>query len=216
MKMRPKPSKLILAKSATGERLEAPPIGLDTYPNRKGSTMKYLASSFALILLATQSVGEKTGVNSVLGVAPTTADFVKEAAISDMFEIQSSQLAQERGNASEKPFAGMMIKDHQKTSDDIKAMVSGGDVKAELPTALDSSHQSSLDKLKSLKGSDFSSRYSSDQVSGHKDAVSLFERYAKSGENAKLKDWADKTLPTLRHHLEMAQDLAAGKTVGKH
>jgi putative membrane protein len=23
-------------------------------------------------------------------------------------------------------------------------------------------------------------------------------------------------LPTLRHHLEMAQDLAAGKTVGKH
>jgi putative membrane protein len=53
-------------------------------------------------------------------------------------------------------------------------------------------------------------------VSGHKDAVSLFERYAKGGENAKLKDWADKTLPTLRHHLEMAQDLAAGKTVGKH
>jgi putative membrane protein len=187
---------------------------------RKGSTMKYLASSFALLLLATpalaQSVGEKTGVNSVLGVAPTTADFVKEAAISDMFEIQSSQLAQERGNASEKPFAAMMIKDHQKTSDDIKAMVSSGDVKAELPTALDSSHQSSLDKLKSLKGSDFSSRYSNDQVSGHKDAVSLFERYAKGGENAKLKDWADKTPPTLRHHLEMAQDLAAGKTVGKH
>ena len=72
--------------------------------------MKYLASSFALVLLATpalaQSIGEKTGVNSVLGVAPTTADFVKEAAISDMFEIQSSQLAQERGNAAEKSFAG--------------------------------------------------------------------------------------------------------------
>jgi putative membrane protein len=47
--------------------------------------MKCMASSFPLILLATpalaQSVGEKTGVNSVLGVAPTTADFVKEAAI---------------------------------------------------------------------------------------------------------------------------------------
>jgi hypothetical protein len=102
------------------------------------------------------------------------------------------------------------------TAEDIKAMISSGDVKAELPTALDSSHQSALDKLKSLKGADFSSRYDSDQVSGHKDAVSLFERYAKSGENAKLKDWADKTLPALRHHLEMAQDLAAGKTVGSH
>src|SRR5947207_15778515 len=122
--------------------------------------MRYLAVGLALVLLATpalaQSIGEKTGVNSTLGISPTTADFVKEAAISDMFEIQSSQIAQERGNATEKPFAAMMIKDHQKTSEDIKALISSGDVKAELPAALDSSHQSSLDKLKSLKGSDFS------------------------------------------------------------
>ena len=60
-----------------------------------------------------------------------------------------------------------------------------------LPTALDSSHQSKIDKLKSLKGADFSSRYESDQVSGHKDAVSLFERYAKGGDHPKLKEWAD-------------------------
>jgi putative membrane protein len=182
--------------------------------------MKYLASGFALVLLATpalaQSVGEKTGVNSTLGIAPTTADFVKEAATSDMFEIQSSQLAQERGNATEKTFAAMMIKDHTKTSDDLKSMVASGEVQAELPTALDSSNQSELDKLKSLKGADFSSRYDKDQLSGHKDAVSLFERYAKSGDNPQLKDWAGKTLPTLRHHLEMAQDLSAGQTVGSH
>ncbi len=182
--------------------------------------MKYLASGLALVLLATptlaQSVGEKSGVNSALGITPTTVDFVKEAAVSDMFEIQSSQLAQERGNTSEKPFAATMIKDHQKTSEELKAMVAGGDLKAELPTALDSSHQSKLDKLKSLDGADFSSRYDSDQLSGHKDAVSLFERYAKGGDDPKLKAWAEKTLPTLRQHLEMAQSLASGKTVGGH
>ncbi len=174
----------------------------------------------ALFLLATpalaQSIGEKTGVNSTLGITPATADFVKEAATSDMFEIQSSQLAQERGNASEKSFAATMIADHQKTSDELKSMISSGDVKAELPTALDSLHQSEIDRLKSLKGADFSSRYDSDQLSGHKDAVSLFERYAKGGDNSKLKGWADKMLPTLRHHLEMAQDLTSGKTVGSH
>jgi len=182
--------------------------------------MRYLAVGLALVLLATpalaQSIGEKTGVNSTLGISPTTADFVKEAAISDMFEIQSSQLAQERGNATEKEFAQTMIKDHQKTSDDLQAMVSSGVVKAELPIALDSSHQSKLDNLKSLKGAEFSSRYESDQLSGHKDAVSLFERYIKGGDNPKLKDWADKTLPALRHHLELAAALAAGQTVGKH
>jgi len=43
------------------------------------------------------------------------------------------------------------------------------------------------------------------QVSAHKDAVSLFERYAKGGDNPKLQDWAGKTLPALHHHLEMAQ-----------
>jgi putative membrane protein len=182
--------------------------------------MKYVAAGIALVLLASpalaQSIGEKTGVNSALGITPTTPDFVKEVATSDMFEIQSSQMAQERGNASEKTFAADMIKDHQKTSDDLKSMISSGDVKAELPTALDGSHQSEIDKLKSLNGADFSSRYDSDQLSGHKDAVSLFERYAKGGDDPKLKDWADKTLPTLRHHLEMAQDLATGQTVGSN
>jgi putative membrane protein len=41
--------------------------------------------------------------------------------------------------------------------------------------------------------------------------VSLFERYAKGGENAYLKDWAGKTLPALKRHLEMAQDLEEAK-----
>jgi putative membrane protein len=59
---------------------------------------------FAAPVLA-QSVGEKSGVNSALGVSPSTADFVKEAAISDMFEIQSSQLAAQRANEPAKAFA---------------------------------------------------------------------------------------------------------------
>jgi putative membrane protein len=41
-------------------------------------------------------------------------------------------------------------------------------------------------------------------------------RYDKGGDNPKLRKWAEKTLPALRRHLEMAQDLAAGKTVGSH
>ncbi len=41
----------------------------------------------------------------------------------------------------------------------------------------------------------------------HKAAVSLFERYGKGGENEQLKDWANRTLPTLQHHLGMAQQL---------
>jgi putative membrane protein len=170
--------------------------------------------SFVLVgclLLATpalaQSAAEKTGVNSALGVSPTTADFIKEAAVSDMFEIESNKLAQDKGNAAEKSFASQMIADHTKTSTELKGLVSSGKVKAEVPNALDSSHRSKLDKLKGESGKDFSSDFDSMQVTAHKDALSLFERYAKGGDNPELKPWATKTLPTLRHHLEMAQNL---------
>src|SRR3978361_91076 len=159
-----------------------------------------------------QSAGEKTGVNSALGISPTTADFVKEVAISDMFEIESNKLAQDKGNAPEKTFASQMVADHTKTSTELKGLVSSGKVKAELPTALDSSHQSKLDKLKGESGKDFSSDFDSMQVSAHKDAVSLFERYAKGGDNPELKNWAGKTLPALKHHLEMAQDLSKSQS----
>src|SRR3954468_16633555 len=113
--------------------------------------MKRSLIALGCLLLAgpalAQSVGEKTGVNSTLGISPATADFVKEVAISDMFELQSNKLAEERGNAAEKSFAATMIKDHTKTSDELKSLIKSGDVKADLPTALDSNHQSKFDKL---------------------------------------------------------------------
>jgi putative membrane protein len=167
------------------------------------------AAAFAIALstsAAAQSVGEKTGVNSALGIAPKTEDFVKEAAMSDMLEIEAAKIAQQKGNADEKKFAEQMITDHTKTSTELKGMV-GGDLKAALPTALDDSSQKKLRKLKDAKPEDFAGEYDPMQVTAHKDAVSLFERYAKGGDDPKLKDWAGKTLPHLQHHLEMAQAL---------
>jgi len=101
------------------------------------------AATVAVALISTsasaQSVGEKTGVNSVLGVAPTTADFVKQAAISDMTEIEAAKIAKSKGNAEEKKFAEQMITDHTKTSTQLKGLVSGEGV--EIPRALDDSSQ---------------------------------------------------------------------------
>ncbi|WP_420965881.1 DUF4142 domain-containing protein [Bradyrhizobium sp. B120] len=153
-----------------------------------------------------QSVGEKTGVNSVLGVAPKTEDFIKEAATSDMLEIEAAKIAQQKGNAGEKNFADQMVTDHTKTSTELKELVSG-EMKSALPIGLDYSSEKKLGRLRDAKASDFASEYDPMQVSAHKDAVSLFERYAKGGDDPKLKDWAGKTLPALQHHLAMAQDL---------
>jgi putative membrane protein len=169
----------------------------------------------ACILLAgpalAQSLGERTGVNSALGITPKTSDFVKEAAISDMFEIQSSQLAEQKTQGDVKSFADQMVTDHTKSSTELKTQAQGMHVP--VPTALDQTHQKMLDKLRGLNEADFTKQYIDDQVSGHKDAVSLFQRYAKGGRNDKLKSWAATTLPTLQHHLDMAQGLSS-KVVG--
>ena len=164
-----------------------------------------VATAFATPAFA-QSLGEKTGVNSVLGIAPKTEDFIREVAISDMFEIEAAKIAQEKGNADEKKFAQQMITDHTKTSGELKDMVRAN-MESDLPTALDDSSQKKLDQLRNTRSQAFASVYDPMQVSAHKDAISLFERYANGGEDPKLKDWAGKTLPTLQHHLEMAQQM---------
>jgi len=136
----------------------------------------------------------------------TTNEFVTKVAISDMMEIQSSQLALDRQpDADTKPFAQRMITDHQQTSKELKALVEGGKVKAPLPTGLDAEHQKKLDELKAKSGKEFDRAM---QLQAHEEAVALFSDYARNGDNPDLKAWAAKTLPHLREHLEMAKKLS--------
>jgi putative membrane protein len=79
-------------------------------------------------------------------------------------------------------------------------------VKLTLPTALDAEHQKMLDELKAKNGKDFDTSYDQIQVKAHRDAVTLFEAYSKSGEDS-MKTWAGKTLPHLKEHLSMAEKL---------
>jgi hypothetical protein len=90
------------------DRNEACGPGLETDRSMLEAYMRRFAISVAAAgVLAgapvlAQSVGEKTGINSALEISPTTADFVKEAATSDMFEIEAAKVAETKGNAEEK------------------------------------------------------------------------------------------------------------------
>jgi putative membrane protein len=153
-----------------------------------------------------QSVGEKLGVNSTLGIPPKAADFVKEAAAGNMFEMQSSQIAVAKSQGDVQTFANQMLVDHGKIFGELQKLAQ--DLKILLPRTMSSSQQNMLDKLRVLNGKDFAHRYVDDQVLVHKQAVSLFQRYAKNGDNDQLKAWANQTLPTLQQHFDMAQNLA--------
>jgi putative membrane protein len=177
----------------------------------KGDVMiRLMTCGFCLLLampVLAQSVGEKTGVNSVIGITPSTQDFVTKAAQSDMFEIQSNKLALGSADSATKGFTQKMIDDHTRTTAELKAAVGKGKAQVTLPADMSTTQQSMLSKLHDLQGTNFDKQYHSDQVSGHKDAVSLFQRYSKDGGDVQLKDWAGRTLPTLQQHLEMAENL---------
>jgi putative membrane protein len=55
-------------------------------------------------------------------------------------------------------------------------------------------------------GKDLDEDYMEAMVSDHKDAVDLFEKATKS-DDADIAAFAQKTLPTLQHHLDRAKEL---------
>ncbi|WP_313607164.1 DUF4142 domain-containing protein [Rhizobium sp.] len=173
--------------------------------------MKHVLLTASLVLCAggafAQSATESTGVNSALGVAPKTEDFIMEASASDVFEIESSKLALQKGNDATKAFAQQMVTDHEKTTAELKTLLASGKVQGNPVATLTEDFKEEIDELAKLDGDEFSEEYIDDQVDAHEDAVDLFKRYADEGENADLKAWAAKTLPALEHHYQMAQDL---------
>ncbi len=139
--------------------------------------------------------------------------FVENAAMSDMFEIESSRVALDKAERDDvKRFAQHMVDDHTKMSSEMKTLVQRlnlPDVK--VPGSLDRKHAKQIEKLKSASGAKFDSAYIDAQVKGHNDAVKLFKSYAQSGDNPELKAAAEKNLPMIQSHLDEAKSLKAAK-----
>jgi putative membrane protein len=144
--------------------------------------------------------------NSMTGTSD--ADFVNEAAMGGMAEVELGKLASTKGaNAEVKKFGQMMVTDHSKANDELKALAAKKGWK--LPTALDASHQSTLESLRNRVGADFDSAYVDDMVDDHETDVKAFEDKAKNATDPDLKAFAEKTLPTLRKHLDAIKAIQA-------
>jgi putative membrane protein len=141
--------------------------------------------------------------------------FAKKVAASNAFEIQSSQLANDRAERDEvKTFAKKMIDDHTKSGQEFKAAVKSADVAAP-PEEPDVNQKQTLSRLQQVRGKSFDDQYMGAQLKAHQEAVALFKSYSAQGKSAPLKDFAQKTLPTLEHHLQMAQDVSGQRTAAR-
>ena len=150
------------------------------------------------------------GLVGVISAEMTTTvqGYVKAAAVSDMYEIESSRLALERTKSAEvKSFAQEMIDAHTKTSNELKSILATQKIEVALPAELDGRRTEMMENLKGASDADFDGRYLNQQTNAHQEAVILFRGYAESGDNPQLKQFAGTHLPHIEHHLEMVKAL---------
>lgn len=149
---------------------------------------------------------------AALAAAPAHAksdeSFMKDAAHAGAAEIEASKLAQTKAkNADVKAFADSMIADHTKVADELKALAAKKNVK--LPDGPSVTQKAELKLIDAGDNDKFDERYAKHfGVNAHKDTIKLFEDAAKNAKDPEVKAWAEKTLPGLKHHLEMAQALS--------
>lgn len=136
-----------------------------------------------------------------------TQDFFESAASAGMFEIEASKLALQRAtDPALKDFAKMMVADHTKASEELKALAAKKNVT--LPTAMLKRHEAMLKDLKHEKdGDEFDDEYRDKMISSHKEAVSLFDKHARKSDDPDVQAFAAKMLPKLQEHGGKAKEL---------
>lgn len=147
--------------------------------------------------------------------AVTTTFYIPQSAISDMYEVQAGELALVRARAPEvKAFARMMIADHRKSSEQLKAFVASHPVNIAVPHNIDPRRTAMLKNLQDAGADEFDSVYVGQQAAAHQEAFNLQSSYARRGDNPALRTLAQATAKVVDHHRQMAARLDAREGPG--
>jgi putative membrane protein len=148
-------------------------------------------------------------------MARSDAAFMKQAAENGHAEVEASKLAQQKAKRPDvKAFADTMVTDHTKVDGELKQLAASK--KVELPTGPSAKQKSELKAVDTGDNAKFDERYTKAfGVKAHEDTIKLFQEAAKSATDADVKAFAQKTLPSLQHHLEMAKALDKSAGAGK-
>jgi putative membrane protein len=157
-----------------------------------------------------------TGINPGATTINTTplgkedSMFVIEAATGGMMEVEAGNLAQQNGNSQRvKDFGAMMVRDHGQANNELKNLVAGRGVM--IPDSLPADKRRHLESMRKMTGKSFDSHYISMMKDDHNQDIKKFERQASSGRDADIKNWASKTLPTLKMHKDSIDAISKAK-----
>jgi putative membrane protein len=136
------------------------------------------------------------------------SSFVDHAYTAGQNEVIMGRLALQRSqNEDVRRFAQRMIDDHGKANQDLILIVS--ELRIAVPDKPLPDQEKDLRRFHSQEVRDFDKEFMDHMVSDHEKAVKLFEQGSKELKNERLKEFATRTLPTLKEHQKMAKDVQA-------
>jgi putative membrane protein len=137
--------------------------------------------------------------------------FVEDVVAGNTAEIELSRMASDRAmNPEVKQFAQTMVREHTAAGNELKQVL--GQHSVQVRETLDDKHRDLSQELGRLNGSEFDHRYMEAMVNDHQHMEDLLEGRANETANNEplengVNQWAKKTLPSVQHHLQMAQQL---------
>ncbi|MBN8417748.1 MAG: DUF4142 domain-containing protein [Verrucomicrobia bacterium] len=132
--------------------------------------------------------------------------FVKTAGMDGTAEVKLATLGTQKAERADvKELATMLVADHTKANEELSALAASKNV--QLSAVIDPDAASEFKDLEKESGKGFDKAFLSHMQDSHKSAVSNFEDAAKNAEDADVKAWASKTLPTLKAHLDKIKEL---------
>lgn len=133
--------------------------------------------------------------------------YVTMAAASDLYEIQSSQLALSKAQRPEvRQFAQMLVTHHTQTTQQVTAAATAAGLTPP-PPQLMPMHAQMIAALEAASGASFDSAYLSQQVPAHEQALALHSNYARNGDAPALTAAAAAAVPIVQSHLDQARQL---------
>jgi putative membrane protein len=139
----------------------------------------------------------------------TSADssFMKDAAADGMAEVRMGRMALDKSaDAGVKALAQRIVDDHTRANDQLESLAARK--QTSLPAAPTADAQREGQRLMAMKGSAFDRAWAKDMVSDHQKAVKLFTSASTTATDSEVKAFAGTTLPTLKTHLQMAEQLS--------
>jgi putative membrane protein len=146
-------------------------------------------------------------------VAPAEAQrggamtFVTKAGASDLYEIQSSQIAMRRAHDPRvRAMAAMLVRDHRRTTAEVAAAARAAGLRPR-PPRLDARQRAMINQLNRTAARNFDRVYLSQQIPAHQEALGMIRSYARTGGVASLRRAAAGAVPIVEHHLMEARRL---------